>query len=91
MTESRAIPAVRSGRLIAAPTTGKAAGAPVGAAISRPNRPPIPAAPPSNAVGRHAPMPPGAGCHARRPGGPAGAVRAADSRPYNGKRQRVHP
>ena len=44
LTGGLLIPAVRSGRLIAAPTTGNGSG--------------IPAAPPSNAVGRHAHMPP---------------------------------
>ena len=39
----------------------------VGAAISRPNRLPILALPPSNAVGRHAHMPPRPGCDDRGP------------------------
>ena len=57
----------------------------VGAASSRPGRPAIPAAPPSNTVGRHAHMPPWLGRDGNRPGSPGGAVRAAASRPYEGK------
>ena len=48
----------------------------VGAAISRPNTPPIPAAPPPSLVGRHAHMPPWPGRDAREPGASGGAVRA---------------
>ena len=49
----------------------------VGAAISRPNRPPISAAPPPNAIGRHALIPPRSGGIARQPGGSAGSRRGS--------------
>ena len=54
-----------------------------GGLYGRPNRLPIFAAPSSNLVGRHAPMPPWPGRDDRGPGGcGGGAVRAAASRPY---------
>ena len=57
----------------------------------RPNRPAIRAAPPPNLVGRHVHLLPWQGCDDRRPGViPGGAVRAANSRPYDGKWQCVH-
>ena len=104
MATGPVVPAVRSGRLLAAPTRGAVAGrddcgpdlagcppygpgrtCAVGAASSRPSRPAIFAAPPSNTVGRHAHMPPWPGRDGNRPGSPGGAVRAAASRPYEGK------
>ncbi len=62
----------RRGRCPHRPARPRVQGSPlnaagVGAAISRPNRPPISALPPSNAVGRHAHMPPRPGCDDRGP------------------------
>ena len=71
-------------RGVGAPPYGPGQTCAVGAASSRPKRPPFPAVPPLNAVGRHALMPPWPGPVDRKPDGSAGAVRAAASRPYDG-------
>ena len=61
-------------RGVGAPPYGPGQTCAVGAASSRPKRPPFPAVPPLNAVGRHALMPPWPGPVDRKPDGSAGAV-----------------
>ena len=61
----------------------------VGAAISRPDRAAVPIAPPLNAVGRHAHMPPWPGCVDCEPGNSGGPVwRGVGTPPYGPDRKR---
>ena len=110
-----AVPAVRSGRLLAAPTCGLAAGLDAwqsrrlglagcghpalrtksmvhrrGGLYGRPDRLAIFTAPPPNAVGRHAHMPPWPGSVDREPGGSGGLLwRGVGTPPYGPNRWHV--